>query len=80
MELIKRYKGARIYEVTKEEANPSDADLLVRKVRAEGIHPEVDNMKAEFECEGPTRQEAVEKIMDEIDSYLSEHALEEFAE
>lgn len=77
MEFLGKYRGAALLKDIKY-LDVSDEQTPAKKVRSEGIHPELDNLKVEFSAFGDSWKEAENNIAKQIDKYLDEHDLDEF--
>lgn len=73
---IKKYHGAAIYEDS--EMNQSEGIPLSFRVIAKGILPGNGNLTVDFIEQSNTRAEAIQKVEQDIDQYLSEHEISEF--
>lgn len=73
---IKKYHGAAIYEVS--EVNQVKGTPLDFRVVAKGNLPGNGNLMVDFIEQSSTREEAIQKVEQDIDQYLSEHEISEF--
>lgn len=76
--MVETYRGAAIYEVNP--TNMSEDKLLRIKVRAEGLLPEPENMKVDLTEEAQNREQAIQKIKEQIDRYLDKHKIKNFVD
>ncbi len=74
--MLETYRGAAIYEVNP--TSMSEDQLLMYKVRAEGLLPEPDNLKVDFTEEAQNSEQALQQIKERIDQYLDKHEIEKF--
>ncbi|WP_409029519.1 hypothetical protein [Gracilimonas sediminicola] len=77
MEFLGSYRGAALYKVLDELDLPED-EVLTKRVRSEGIHPNSENFKIDFFGDGENWKDAERKVVHQIDQYLDEHDLNEF--
>ncbi len=77
MEFLGTHRGAGLYKVINDSDKENDKNDL-RKVRAEGIHPNQKNQKVEFFAEGKTWKDALSNLLPQIDQYLDDRNWDEF--
>lgn len=77
MEFLGSYRGAALFKDLDGLDVPED-EVVTKRVRSEGIHPNSDNLKVDFSADGDNWKEAERKVVQKIDQYLDEHDLDEF--
>lgn len=76
MNYLETYRGAAIYSVG--DIDPSEGELLYKRVQAKGVLPAKENMEVDFIEEAEDQQAAIRQLRKTIDEFLDEHDLQSF--
>lgn len=77
MEFLGSYRGAALYKDLDGLHVPED-EVLTKRIRSVGIHPNSDNLRIDFSADGDNWKEAKRKVIQQIDQFLDKHDLVEF--